>query len=255
MVQKVNPPSLQEQLLYPDSDGKPLADNTIQLRLIFTIKGGLDALFKDRDDVFIAADLLWYPVPLTPEEIGAQKQPQRQAPDVMVIFGRPKGDRGSYMQWKEENISPQVVFEILSPGNRKKEMDNKFAFYQKYGVEEYYLYNPQKNQLQGWLKQGEELIEISQMEGWQSSHLGITFSTSEGDLALFHPSGEQFVDYVEMFEERDRALAERERERLEKEREKERANRAEAAIEEERQKNQQLREQLRQLGIDPDSFS
>ncbi|MFP4296734.1 MAG: Uma2 family endonuclease [Spirulinaceae cyanobacterium] len=234
MVQQLNPPSLQEQLLYPDSDGKPLADNTIQLRLIFTIKGGLDALFKDRNDVFIAADLLWYPVPLTPEEIRTQKQPLRQAPDVMVIFGRPKGDRGSYMQWREENIAPQVVFEILSPGNRKREMDNKFAFYQKYGVAEYYLYNPQKNQLQGWLKREDELTEIASMEGWESPRLGITFSTSEGDLALFYPSGERFADYVEVFEERDR--------------ERQRANRAESEL-------QKMKERLRELGIDPETFS
>ncbi|MFP4007853.1 MAG: Uma2 family endonuclease [Spirulinaceae cyanobacterium] len=234
MVQQLNPPSLQEQLLYPDSDGKPLADNTVQLRLIFTIKGGLDALFKDREDVFIAADLLWYPIPLTPEEIRTQKQPQRQAPDVMVIFGRPKGDRGSYMQWREENIAPQVVFEILSPGNRKREMDNKFAFYQKYGVAEYYLYNPQKNQLQGWLKREDELTEIASMEGWESPRLGITFSTSEGDLALFYPSGERFADYVEVFEERDR--------------ERQRANRAESEL-------QKMKERLRELGIDPETFS
>ncbi len=241
MIQQLNPPSLQEQLLYPDSDGKPWADNTIQLRLIFTIKGGLDALFKDREDVFIAADLLWYPVPLTPEEIRAQKQPQRQAPDVMVIFGRPKGDRGSYMQWREENIAPQVVFEILSPGNRKKEMDNKFAFYQQYGVEEYYLYNPQKNQLQGWLRRGDNLEEVSQMEGWQSPRLGISFSTNEGDLGLFHPNGERFADYVEVFEERDR---ERQRANLEQQR----ANRAESEL-------QKMKERLRLLGIDPESFS
>ncbi len=32
----------------------------------------------------------------------------------MVVFGRPKGDRGSYKQWLENQIAPQVVFEILS---------------------------------------------------------------------------------------------------------------------------------------------
>ncbi len=40
----------------------------------------------------------------------------------MVAFGRPKGERGSYQQWKENNIPPQVVFEILSPGNTQTEM-------------------------------------------------------------------------------------------------------------------------------------
>ena len=255
MVQQLFPPSIQEDLIYPDSDGKPLADNTTQLRLIFTIKGGLDALFKDRDDVFIAADLLWYPVKLTRPEILAQKKPKKQAPDVMVVFGRPKGDRGSYMQWKEDNIAPQVAFEILSPGNPKADMETKFDFYQEHGVEEYYLYNPKKNRLQGWLRQGKKLKKIAQMEGWRSPLLGIRLSTSEGDLALFHPNGERFVDYVGMVEQRDR-------ERLEKEREKQRAILAENDRDREQLEKEQiqselqkLQEKLKQLNIDPDSLT
>ncbi|MEA5472532.1 Uma2 family endonuclease [Spirulina sp. 06S082] len=247
MVQQLSPLTIENELLYPDSDGKPLADNTIQLRLIFTIKGGLDALFKDRDDVFIAADLLWYPVQLTQSEIRAQKKPKKQAPDVMVVFGRPKGDRGSYKQWEEDNVAPQVAFEILSPGNRKKDMETKFKFYQEHGIEEYYLYNPKKNHLQGWLRRGKKLEEISQMEGWISPLLGIRFTTSEGELALFHPDGERFIEFVEAIEQRDR-------ERLEKYLEKQRADRAEAIAEEERKKNQQLRDRLIQLGIDPESL-
>ncbi|NET60593.1 MAG: Uma2 family endonuclease, partial [Symploca sp. SIO2E6] len=78
MVQQLSSPSLPDELIYPDSDGKPLADNTTQLRYIFTIKGGLDALFKDRADVFIAADLFWYPVQLSPEQIQKLEEPQRQ---------------------------------------------------------------------------------------------------------------------------------------------------------------------------------
>ena len=63
--------------------------------------------------MFIAGDMLWYPV--------ARNTSIRQAPDVMVVFGRPKGDRGSYIQTQEEDIAPQVVFEILSPGNTKRD--------------------------------------------------------------------------------------------------------------------------------------
>ncbi|MEA5471833.1 Uma2 family endonuclease [Spirulina sp. 06S082] len=233
MVQQLSPLTIEDDFLYPDSDGKPLADNTTQLRLIFTIKGGLDALFKDRDDVFIAADLLWYPVQLTQKQIIEQEEPQRQAPDVMVVFGRPKGDRGSYMQWKEDNIAPQVAFEILSPGNKKKDMDTKFKFYQQHGIKEYYLYNPKKNRLQGWLRKGKKLNEISQMEGWISPLLGIRFTTNEGDLVLFHPDGERFVDFVEVVEQRDRARV---------------------ALEEEKKKNQQLLDRLIQLGIDPNTL-
>ena len=84
----------------------------------------------------MAGDLLWYPV---------QGKPKiRTAPDAMVAFGRPKGYRGSYKQWEEEGIAPQVVFEVLSPGNRPKDLVRKFRFYEQYGVEEFYLYDPEK---------------------------------------------------------------------------------------------------------------
>lgn len=45
-------------IVYPESDGKPMADNTRQFRYIVTIQGGIAALFADRPDVFVAGDLL-----------------------------------------------------------------------------------------------------------------------------------------------------------------------------------------------------
>ena len=72
---------------YPDSDGQPVADNTLQFQWIVTIKGNLDLVFRDRDDVFVAGDHL-----INPVEGDADT---RQAPDVYVAFGRPKGHRGS----------------------------------------------------------------------------------------------------------------------------------------------------------------
>ena len=122
------------KIVYPDDDGLPIADNTLQFEWIVTIKQGLEAVFLDQADVFVAGDLLWYPVEGDPKT--------RSAPDVMVAFGRPKGYRGSYKQWEEDGIPPQVVFEVLSPGNRIEEMLRKFRFYEQYGVEEYYVSQP-----------------------------------------------------------------------------------------------------------------
>ncbi|MBW4574043.1 MAG: Uma2 family endonuclease [Aphanothece sp. CMT-3BRIN-NPC111] len=119
--------SADAEIFYPDSDGQPMADNTKQFRLIVMIQGGIDALFKDDPNVFVAGDLLWYPV--------QGDNTIRLAPDVIVVFGRPNGDRGSYQQWREDNIIPQVVFEVLTPGNAPKEMLRKLAFYDRYGVE------------------------------------------------------------------------------------------------------------------------
>ena len=93
---------------YPDDDGEPMADNTLQFKWIVLIKENLEILFHDDPNVFVAGNLLWYPVEGEPTI--------RTAPDAMVAFGRPKGRRGSYKQWEEGNIAPQVVFETLSPG-------------------------------------------------------------------------------------------------------------------------------------------
>ncbi|WP_338027258.1 Uma2 family endonuclease [Trichormus azollae] len=41
-------------------------------------------------------------------------------------------------KWQEDNIPPQVVFEILSPSNTKSEIERKLLFYDRYGVQEYY---------------------------------------------------------------------------------------------------------------------
>lgn len=133
--------STQPELIYPESDGQPMSDNTKQFRWIATIKEGLEWLFQDDPNVFVAGDLLWYPT--------QGNNVTRAAPDAMVAFGRPKGDRGSYQQWKEGNIAPQVVFEVRLPGNSQTELDKKLVFYDRYGVEEYYLYDPDKCDLSG----------------------------------------------------------------------------------------------------------
>ena len=144
MIQQLDSHFFEPDLLYPESDGKPVADNTLQLSLMIKIQGGLDNLFINDPNVFVAGDLLWYPV---------QGSLIRQAPDIMVAFGRPKNHRRSYKQWEENNIAPQVVFEILSKSNTRQEMEDKLTFYDRYGVLEYYLYDPQKNRLKGWVRE------------------------------------------------------------------------------------------------------
>ena len=189
----------QNQIIYPERDGQPMSDITKQFRWIVTIQGGLDSLFAGNPEVFVAGDLLWYPVE------GDNKT--RIAPDAMVVFGRPKGDRGSYLQWREDNIPPQVVFEVLSPGNRLGEMLKKLKFYERYGVEEYYMYDPDHEDLSGWLRSGEELQEIEQLSSWVSPRLGIKFEPKPTGLEIYRPDGQKFATYVELDEQRAKAIA------------------------------------------------
>ena len=182
-------PNTSSDVIYPDSDGKPMADNTKQFRWIVTIKENLELLFADQPEVFVAGDLLWYPVE------GDNKT--RQAPDAMVVFGRPKGDRGSYQQWKENDIAPQVVFEILSPGNRHSEMLRKFKFYERYGVQEYYIYDPDDIELAGWQREG-KLVVIADMNGWVSPQLQIRFVLDGDELEIYRPDGRKFLTTIEL---------------------------------------------------------
>jgi len=226
-------------IVYPDCDGNPIAENTLQFDWIVTIKGGLDALFKDDPDVFVAGDLLWYPVE------GDNKT--RTAPDAMVAFGRPKGPRGSYKQWEENNIAPQVVFEVLSPGNRSGEMAQKFAFYQDFGVEEYYQYDPdreirpgRRKPLRGWLRSKNQLIEVPSMQGFVSPRTKIRFELGKGkdSLTIYRPDGKPFIGFVENQERAE--IAERN------------AQAAERRLQIERERTEALMAKLRALGIDPE---
>ncbi len=237
----VKAPSPQSSIAipYPDSDGQPMADNTLQFRWIVTLKENLDLWFREDPTVFVAGDLLWYPME------GNNKL--RQAPDVMVVFGRPKGDRGSYRQWEEDNIAPQVVFEILSPGNRAGEMLRKLRFYEDHGVEEYYLYDPHGLELTGLLRNETGLDMIPEMAGWVSPRLQIRFELGAGELEIWRPDGQRFLTFTQLDSLRQ---VEQERAAMALKR----ATAAEAALEAERARSQRLEAQLRALGIDPSNL-
>ena len=222
---------------YPESDGQPMAENTEQYDWLVKIKENLEILFADREDVFVAGDLLWYPVP--DREVSGP-----MAPDVMVAFGRPKGRRSTYLQWEEGDIAPQVVFEVLSPANSRMEMANKLRFYDQYGVEEYYIYDPKRHHLEIYQRQQERLKRVLHLNGWISPRLGIRFGLTPDAFQIYHPDGQPFLSSVELARLKKAAEARAEQEAARAERETQRAA-------EERLRAERLAERLRALGVDP----
>ncbi len=226
------------RILYPVDNGEPLSNDTEHLRWITFLKNGLEDWFADRDDVFIAADLLWYPLEKRPDIC--------KAPDVMVVLDHPAGPRSSYMQWEEKGRAPQVVFEFLSKSNTASEMMEKLDFYSDFGCEEYYIYDYQRGTFRAHRRQpgGDDLPKANaEADGtWRSPLLGMTFGLSEdGKLWVRRPdstlmeSQRQIAKRAEA--ETKRAEAETKRAEIEK-------KRAEA-----------LAKKLRELGIDPDSIA
>ena len=181
-----------QPIIYPESDGKPIADNSIQFSYITTFKGGFDIMYADDSNIFIAGDMLWYPVEGHPEI--------RTAPDVMIALGRPKHDRGCYKQWEEGYAPPQVVFEIWSPKNTETEKDEKFNFYNHYGVKEFYAFDHDTGELEGWVRENKDLEPVLNMQNWRSPLLDVKFVLKDKSLKLYHPDDQPFLSYIELYQ-------------------------------------------------------
>lgn len=193
-----------------------MAENTEQFKWIVFLVENLKSLFADDPNVFVAGDLLWYPV--------EGRVDISLAPDAMVAFGRPMGYRGCYKQWEEGGTGPQVVFEVLSPNNTALEMLDKFNAYTRYGVEEYYLYDPETKEFRAWLRRGDTLELVRSVEGFQSPRLKVRFWPMAEGLKVEKPDGSAFETHTELLQRATR----------------------------ERQRAERLANKLRSLGIDPE---
>ncbi|MBX9622296.1 MAG: Uma2 family endonuclease [Gemmataceae bacterium] len=225
--------------VYPDCDGQPIADHTLQFEWIGTLWWNLQIQYAHHLDVFVAADNLIYPVRGSPAV--------RHAPDTYIAFGRPKGDRGSYKVWDEGGIFPQVVFEVWSPLNRYQQMEDRKTFYERYGAEEYYILYPwEPCHAEGWTRRSESLARIPEMAGWVSPRLGVRFEFGENRLAVIGPDGKPFLSVADSIAEANRLRDDREK-----------AESEPAAVEAERaavrDRIAKYSAKLRELGLDPDA--
>ena len=117
-------------VLYPCSDGRPMADNAWQSRAIVKAAGDLEVAHPD---ALAVADMLVYPEEGNPRN--------RIAPDVLVAFGVGTHSRSSYLVW-EEGKPPDWVLEVASPSTASNDLDFKRRAYAAMGVPEYWLFDP-----------------------------------------------------------------------------------------------------------------
>ena len=118
---------------YPDSDGQPMAESDFQFEpLVYSIQA-LKFHFRDRPDVYVSGNILFYYEEGQPTEV--------VAPDVFVVIGAAKHKRRFYKLW-EEPKAPDFVLEITSRWTRSKDQGTKFGLYQFLGVTEYFCYGP-----------------------------------------------------------------------------------------------------------------
>jgi Uma2 family endonuclease len=232
------PPLASSAVEYPESDGQQMADNTLQWETIAYLVSALKLWFREHADVFVAGDLLWYYREGDPR--------QRVAPDGMVVFGRPAGYRGSYRQWEEAGIVPQVVFEVLSPNNTAREMQRKYGLYAQLGCEEYYLIDPDALAIEGFTRPGGTLTYLEDGIGFVSPRLGLRLGFTQDRFRLWTSDD---MTLPSLNDAVDRADEEAARADEEAARADEQAARAAAALNE----AARLRQRMIDLGIDPDA--
>ncbi len=129
----VRPRAKRGEIYYPDSDGRPMADNDLQYYTMTDTRFSLEQRFINEPDVQVGADILIYYQEGNPRK--------RFAPDVFVVFGAAKAMRRSYKVWEEGKV-PDVIFEIASENTWREDTGKKYKLYRKLGIPEYFFFDP-----------------------------------------------------------------------------------------------------------------
>src|SRR5437879_7353509 len=120
------------EIVYPESDGKPMAESDLHRDWMVRIIELLKAHFADQR-VYVSGNLLVYYV---------EGDPKRSvAPDVFVVKGLEQRDRRNFKIW-EEGKGPDFILENTSKKTRREDKGKKMELYAQLQVPEYFLYDP-----------------------------------------------------------------------------------------------------------------
>lgn len=177
-----------KEVYYPESDGKPMAETDKHAKTIISLWQSLENHFQADSLVYVTRNLLLY---------FEEGNPYRSvAPDVMFVRGVTDKDRRVYKLW-EENTMPQVVFEITSRSTRSEDLHRKWNLYEKLGVLEYYIFDPEHEYFEPFIackRQEGELMQVEITEGRIfSDELGLEIVDTGETLRLFDPKTKEFL--------------------------------------------------------------
>lgn len=119
---------------YPEEDGNPLAETDFQFIPLTYAVAALRARYANRDDIYVAGNMLLY-YRMNVPEAGV-------APDVFVVTGaQGNHKRRSWFIWRED-AAPSFVMEIASDSTWRYDGADKRAIYTEIGVTEYWRFDP-----------------------------------------------------------------------------------------------------------------
>jgi Uma2 family endonuclease len=210
-----------EDVIFPPGDlysDEPPLESDLHRDQIDLLIRLLRWLWGDRPDVYISGNLTVY---YSPKQL---KSENFRGPDFFVVLGTEKRPRKSWVIWEEGGKYPNVIVELLSDSTAKTDRGLKKEIYQDiFRTPDYFWFDPVSLEFEGFhLMDGVyEPIPLTE-QGWRwSQQLQLYLGIHDNQLRFFTPDG---------------ALVPT----------------PEESAEAERQRNTQLAEKLRELGIDPD---
>lgn len=178
-----------KEIYYPSEEPKKIGETDYQHFQISILEQMLRVFFAGRQDVYLASDLILY------YEEGSPNR--RCAPDLMVCFGAENKKRRSYKLW-EEKIVPQFVIEVASKETWEKDVTTKRRLYEKLGVKEYYVLDPEYKYLPqpmlAYRLEFGELVRISvQNNRIFSEVLNLDLVNTGADFRFFDIENDKFL--------------------------------------------------------------
>lgn len=179
---------LKTEIIYPNSDGQPMAESDPARDYLIYCVEALDLYFADRPNVYVSGNLFIYYRQSVPSAV--------VAPDVFVVFGVEKKKRLNYKVWQENDLLPSFVLEITSATTQENDEQEKPIKYANLGVQEYFQYDPTGDYLDQQLK-GRTLVNGIYQDlpaqfldngelAIESQTLGLTLRLINGELRFFN---------------------------------------------------------------------
>lgn len=199
------------RVVYPTSDGKPMAETDKHRRLMAYFIDALTVYFAGRPDVYVSGNnfLFWQ-----------EGNPRaRISPDCYVVFGPSPDPRDSYMAWKEGGRLPDVVFEFTSRKTQREDTETKLPLYEQVlRTPEYFLFDPTgdylRPRLQGYRLEDGRYVRLEMADDrLHSERLGLDLVQQNENLRLYDPIRREFLP-TPLEQARRVAEAEAENERL-----------------------------------------
>lgn len=132
MSLQIKPRRQANEIFYPETDGKPMAETDLHRNLMVRLINLLQRFFAGQQ-VYVSGNLLLY------YEKGNRYK--SVAPDCLVAFGLEQRDRRIYQTWVEGKV-PEAVFEVSSKTTQQEDLGKKMRLYADLGIQEYFIYDP-----------------------------------------------------------------------------------------------------------------